>query len=145
MHSFIIEIINEEPRGGLDKKSKSIRLSNNKLTCIEGFDSVLHHIMHSPQDTVWIDLSFNHLTTIDEILIKYPNVRVLYLHANNITSLSQIDKLSALTHLRNLTLHGNPVEQSKGYRSHIISKLPQLKHLDFSAITKQDRQDCVKK
>jgi Leucine-rich repeat (LRR) protein len=69
----------------------------------------------------------------------------LYLHANAIESLSQIDKLASLQNLRNLTLHGNPVEQAKGYRYHVVSKLPQLKHLDFSAITKQDRATATLK
>ena len=65
---------------------------------------------------------------------------MLYLHGNSIEKISEIDKLSKLHYLRTLTLHGNPIEEDvSGYRQHVISKLPQLKNLDFSAVTKQDR------
>ena len=65
---------------------------------------------------------------------------MLYLHGNSIDKISEIEKLSNLPHLRTLTLHGNPIEEDvSGYRQLVISKLPQLKKFDFSAVTKQDR------
>ena len=75
---------------------------------------------------------------INKDLLNFPNLNTLYLHANHITSLTELDKLSALP-LRTLTVHGNPIEEVKGYRQYAISRLPKLKHLDFCAITKQDR------
>ncbi|KAL2917333.1 hypothetical protein HK105_202997 [Polyrhizophydium stewartii] len=68
-----------------------------------------------------------------------PNLRVLYLHANRIESIAETDKLGLLAHLRNLTLHGNPLESAKAYRFTVLARVPQLRHLDFCAITKQDR------
>ena len=65
---------------------------------------------------------------------------MLYLHGNSIEKIAEIDKLSKLHQLHSLTLHGNPIEEEvSGYRQHVISKLPQLKHFDFSAVTKQDK------
>lgn len=67
-------------------------------------------------------------------------MKVLYLHGNSIDKISEIDKLSSLRSLRTLTLHGNPIEEDvSGYRQYVVSKLPQLKQFDFSAVTKQDR------
>ena len=64
---------------------------------------------------------------------------MLYFHGNNITSLSQVNKLSGLPKLRTLTLHGNPIEIVAGYKQHVLSTLPHLHTFDFSGITKSDR------
>ena len=64
---------------------------------------------------------------------------MIYLHGNNIFNLSNVDKLSALTKLKTLTLHGNPVEGTPGYRCYVISAVPQLKTFDFSGVTKEER------
>ena len=63
----------------------------------------------------------------------------LNLHANKITSLNEIDKLAKLTKLKNLTLHGNPVADLKGYHQYVLAKLPALRHLDFTGVTKGDK------
>ena len=57
--------------------------------------------------------------------------------------MKEIDKLAGLCQLRSLTLHGNPIEDSKDYRNYVINKIPQLEKLDFSKITKADRE-CSK-
>lgn len=103
--------------------------------------STLPKLMSPLSMIVWLDLSFNALSTIDSQLTQFPNLKVLYLHANKIHHLSQLDTLAHLPKLRNLTLHGNPVELVKGYRHHVLAFCSGLKHLDFSAITKQDRRD----
>ena len=64
---------------------------------------------------------------------------MLYLHGNNIYVLTNVDKLVDLRKLKSLTLHGNPVEISPGYRHYIITRLPQLQTFDFSGITKDER------
>lgn len=65
---------------------------------------------------------------------------MLYLHGNNIRRGSEIDKLSELCRLRSLTLHGNPVESLDGYKFYVLTQIPQLMNIDFSAVTKQDRK-----
>jgi Leucine-rich repeat (LRR) protein len=87
----------------------------------------------------WLDVSFNNLEKIDETLLLLLNLKVLYLHANQITNINEMDKLGQLKQLRNLTMHGNPLESTRGYRYLALKKIPQLKHLDFCAITKADR------
>lgn len=120
-------------------RASSIRLSNNHLTGLKGLTETFKLVLAPSEQVLWIDLSFNKLRSLDELVQAYPNLRVLYLHGNKIEHLSQLDKLSNLKELRNLTLHGNPVVDEPNYRFFLLSRLPKLKHLDFSAVTKQDR------
>lgn len=54
--------------------------------------------------------------TIFQVILDYPNLKVLYLHANYIDDIKQIHKLASLPQLKALTLHGNMIEEKKGYR-----------------------------
>ncbi len=64
---------------------------------------------------------------------------MLYLHANNIEKISEVDKLSGLPNLKCLSLHGNPIEVTPGYRHYVLSRVPHLQTFDFSGVTKADR------
>ena len=102
-----------------------------------------------------IDLSFNELTKIDASVIKYPNIKSLYLHGNAIENFNEIKKLKTMNNLRRLTLHGNPIgnilpfylgekktnfsDTLPQYRACVINLLPGLKSFDFSGVTKNDR------
>ena len=68
---------------------------------------------------------------------------MLYLHGNSIMNLAEIDKLALLPNLITLTLHGNPIDNQKGYRQYVLAKLPSLRTLDFSRVTKADRMDAL--
>ncbi|ORY26427.1 hypothetical protein BCR33DRAFT_773773 [Rhizoclosmatium globosum] len=125
---------------GIKSITTAIRLPNNHLETLDNLFTLSAKIVESPLHIAWIDLSFNNLKVIDKELLQFPTLSTLYLHANEISDLSEIDKLVALDRLRTLTLHGNPVENSKGYRQYTISRLITLKHLDFCAITKQDKK-----
>ncbi|XP_078078741.1 leucine-rich repeat-containing protein 51 isoform X3 [Mustelus asterias] len=140
------------PRAGLrpneyteDKKVKScsLRLSHNRLCELSGLDQLIAALFVQPARLFWIDLAFNILTNIDAVLLQCPNLQILRLHANQINELFEVDKLVSLMHLRNLTLHGNPIEQTKGYRSYVVGAIPHLKSLDYSLITKQDRSTAA--
>uniref|UniRef100_UPI00398F4B97 leucine-rich repeat-containing protein 51 n=1 Tax=Pristiophorus japonicus TaxID=55135 RepID=UPI00398F4B97 len=124
-----------------DKKLKScsLRLSNNRLCDLSGLNQLIGILFVEPTRLFWIDLSFNSFPIIDPVLIQCSNLQILNLHGNQISELFQMDKLATLPHMRSLTMHGNPVELMKGYRSYIVGTIPQLKSLDYSFITKQDR------
>ncbi|KAJ3322984.1 Leucine-rich repeat-containing protein 51 [Blyttiomyces sp. JEL0837] len=117
----------------------AIRLPNNKINTMEGLFNTSSKVVENANDIAWIDLSFNNIKTIDKDILNFSKLSTLYLHANEITTLSEIDKLANLENLRTLTLHGNPIENCKGYRQYVVARIPKLKHLDFCAITKQDR------
>lgn len=51
-----------------------------------------------------------------QVLTTFFNLSVLYLHGNSIQRLGEVNKLAVLPRLRSLTLHGNPIEEEKGYR-----------------------------
>ncbi|XP_066555307.1 leucine-rich repeat-containing protein 51 [Amia ocellicauda] len=146
--STMADALSEEPSSGVrpvhqnpDGKfcSKALRLNNNILSELSGFTSTVTALMDDPAQLSWIDLSFNDLSVIDSALTEFKELKVLYLHGNSISKLSEMDKLGALPHLHSVTLHGNPLENEKGYRSYVISTLPHLKSLDFSSVTRQER------
>lgn len=72
-------------------------LQNNQIrklagdTEIDGLFNVLTDVMwKSPVNLTWIDLSYNYLVTIDEEILKFPNLQNLYLQYNYIKDLGQI-------------------------------------------------------
>ncbi|KYO49167.1 leucine-rich repeat-containing protein 51 isoform X2 [Alligator mississippiensis] len=150
--SFLQDLQTEEPRASPRTipcsargrmLTRAVRLNNNTLNELTDLGPALELLLENPEELSWLDLSFNDLPTIDPILTTYRNLHCLQLHANSIQGLGEVDKLAVLPHLRSLTLHGNPIEEEKGYRSYVLSTLPQLKSFDFSAVTKQDRSTAA--
>ena len=45
-----------------------------------------------------------------QCLLDLELLQILYLHANKISDITEVHKLSALEHLKKLTLHGNDIE-----------------------------------
>uniref|UniRef100_A0A673BCQ7 Leucine-rich repeat-containing protein 51 n=1 Tax=Sphaeramia orbicularis TaxID=375764 RepID=A0A673BCQ7_9TELE len=119
--------------------SRSLRLSNNSISGLNDLQMTLSHFLAQPSQLAWLDLSFNKISHIDQVLCELHELRVLYLHGNCIFILSEVDRLGALPHLHTLTLHGNDIETNKGYRNHVVSALPHLKMMDFSGVTRQER------
>jgi len=118
----------------------SIRASNNAITDLSGLYASVSSILIQPQSLKWIDLSFNDIKRIGEAFTEMTELKVIYLHANKIESLKELKPLRALTNLRSLTLHGNPIEDKKDYRLYVMHLVPSLNQLDFSPITRQDRE-----
>ena len=71
----------------------------------------MNELFDYPEELAFLDLSFNRLTSIDDVILQYPKLTVLYLHQNKITDLHEVSKLAKLTNLRSLTLNGNPIEE----------------------------------
>lgn len=133
---------------GMDRKSLpkgselnacGVKLSNNRLTNLDGLAEFLEAVLDDPSELRWIDLSHNQLTRIDPVLFDYPKLSCVYLHGNQIASFKEVDKLANLGNLAKLTLHGNPVEELNSYRLHVPVAIPTLRSLDFIGITKLDR------
>ncbi|GFR81807.1 leucine-rich repeat-containing protein 51 [Elysia marginata] len=126
----------------LPEKSQSLclRLNNNDLKDVNNLMTIATSLFESPSNIGWIDLSFNNLVHIDPVLTQFENLKILYLHGNEITDVKEINKLGTISKLWKLTLHGNPMEDVKGYRLYVLSTLPQLLSLDFSRVTKCDRR-----
>lgn len=125
---------------GGKSSGRCLKLNNNNITNLECLMQFAEIKFKDWKSLAWIDLSHNELSKLGPELTEFENLQILYLHGNQIMDPAQIDQLVPLKHLRKLTLHGNPVENAKGYRFLVLSKLPQLQSLDFSCVTKADRK-----
>eukprot|EP00002_Diphylleia_rotans_P021062 TRINITY_DN4095_c0_g1_i2.p1 TRINITY_DN4095_c0_g1~~TRINITY_DN4095_c0_g1_i2.p1 ORF type:complete len:246 (-),score=71.13 TRINITY_DN4095_c0_g1_i2:144-881(-) len=122
----------------------AVRLNNNQLQSWSGLKRAMSEILvDALTNLTWLDLSFNNFVDIDEGILEFTNLRNIHLHCNKISSFAQVEKLGALTHLHSITLHGNPLEQNKQYKTMSIAYIPGLKQLDFSPITKMDRETAM--
>jgi Leucine-rich repeat (LRR) protein len=72
-------------------------------------------------------------------VLEFAGLKSLHMHANRICDLGEIDKLKKLKNLTALTLHGNPCENLPCFRHYVLSKLTNLKHLNFSGVSKADK------
>lgn len=92
----------ESPSSGTKrsrKEVKAIRLGNNYLSSVEIIHSIPARIDSSK--ILWLDLSFNEISTISEdFALYFPQVTTIYLHANKISKLSEIKKLAKFQNLR---------------------------------------------
>ncbi|GFN87130.1 U2 small nuclear ribonucleoprotein a'-like [Plakobranchus ocellatus] len=90
-------------------------------------------------------LSNNRIVRIAEDLQEnLPSLETLVLINNSLKELSDIDPLSTITTLKNLSLLGNPVFTKKNYRLYVIYKIPSLKVLDFRKIKLRERETASK-
>lgn len=80
-----------------------------------------------------------YLYCLQEIL-HFSNLMILYMHGNHLRNMEELSKLKPLLKLRTLTLHGNPISRINHYRQYVVHFLPQIRSLDFSLITHQDRK-----
>ena len=48
---------------------------------------VLEAVMYHSKNLLWLDISYNYLTTIDEDILEFPELKTLYLHGNYIQNL----------------------------------------------------------
>ncbi|KAB5550084.1 hypothetical protein PHYPO_G00049650 [Pangasianodon hypophthalmus] len=142
------DVLSEEPNKGVHTPwrnsegkfaSRVLRLNNNLLSNMNGLTETLSALFTEPKRLAWLDLSFNDITHIHPVLTELVELRVLYLHGNSVCNFSEVDKLGALPLLHTITLHGNIIETEHGYRNYVITALPHLKMMDFSAVTKQER------
>lgn len=116
-------------RGKNDRKylTRSIWLNNNKLTTTKDMDVLVDSVLEQPEKLGWIDFSFNNITTIDAAsILKYPNLKIVYFHGNQITDIEEVFKLRNLKQLRSVTFHGNPISERPQYRAYVIAVLPQV-------------------
>uniref|UniRef100_K3WS55 U2A'/phosphoprotein 32 family A C-terminal domain-containing protein n=1 Tax=Globisporangium ultimum (strain ATCC 200006 / CBS 805.95 / DAOM BR144) TaxID=431595 RepID=K3WS55_GLOUD len=122
--------------------SSSLRVNNNKITSLDGMDDALSAVFDDPSALQWIDLSGNALAKIArDTFAPYKGIFTLHLHGNKLQRYADIDNLAlCLPMLHSLTLHGNPLDQKKHYRNYVIASFPTLMQLDFSSVTKGDRE-----
>lgn len=120
--------------------SLSLKLGYNALTEVTGIYEWASDIFLQPELLSSLDISFNCLSHIPDEILKFVGLKCLYLHGNKIKGIEEVDKLNTLTKLTSLSLHGNPIELLPGFRLYVIKRIPYLKQLNFSAISKADHR-----
>ena len=78
------EVVERREDAGPRGITTAIRLCNNELSHLGGLEEALAEVLDEPSELKWIDLSFNALDDIDEVLTFFPHLTTLYLHGNNI-------------------------------------------------------------
>ncbi|XP_018562248.1 leucine-rich repeat-containing protein 51-like [Anoplophora glabripennis] len=130
------------PDRGIEKKkflTRSIWLNNNRLTNTKNVDQFAQSVLEYPDELGWIDFSFNFITEIDECILKFKKLKILYFHGNCISDLDEVFKLRPLMELRSITFHGNPIANHPRYRNYIVAVLPQIANLDFTPIVRNEK------
>ena len=129
------------------KYCNAFNVSNNKLTTIEGIQTVLEALLpeltfpsklSKVQLIQWIDISRNKLTSIHKDICELPYLKILYVHGNNIQEIEKVTALGNCKSLTALTLYGNPMDHIKGYRNFIIEMCPLLEKLDGAVISEKE-------
>lgn len=86
---------------------------------------------------------YKHIINIFQELLKFKNLKILYLHGNSIQNISEVKKLKTLKNLIRLTLHGNPIDSIPQYRSLVIHLVPQLVTLDFAPVVTSEHNSVA--
>ena len=90
-----------------------------------------------------LSLSVNHITTLKDFA-ACPKLTELYLRKNAISDLSEVQYLTPLKQLRVLWLWDNPCAETPNYRLIVIHHLPHLVKLDNTEITAEERETARK-
>lgn len=89
-------------------------------------------------------LAHNHVQRIESgLALSLPNLRTLILTSNRIDTLDDLNlsELGKLHSLENLSVLSNPVVSVPGFRESVIYALSSLKVLNFSKVSKSERED----
>jgi len=150
-----IHKIDDGKVGGPKRKIKYVNYTNaiilhsNQIRSFEKVDYTLNTILpdidffampnRNKLDLIqWIDISHNKIEEIHPDLLNLKFLKILYCHANHIKEIEKIMILRNSQSLLNLTLHGNPIEQIKGYRQFVVEIVPSLEKLDFTLVSEKE-------
>ncbi|XP_014211045.1 leucine-rich repeat-containing protein 51 [Copidosoma floridanum] len=123
--------------------TSTLWLSNNLFASTAKLEDLANNFLEKPLDLRWLDLSYNRIHNLDDDLVKFKSLKILYLHGNAINDMKSIVKLRYLPNLRSLTLYGNPIEKSPCYRRYVVAILPHISNLDFSPVIDTEKKRAL--
>jgi len=113
----------------------TIDLSDNEIRKLESM-AVLPRIK-------MLLLSNNRVTRIQTDLTRaWPNLETLILSNNQMGTLKELEALAGLPSLSMLSLVDNPVTKQQHYRAFVISRLPNLRVLDYKKVKPKERDEA---
>jgi hypothetical protein len=124
-------------------RSKCDKLSSVKNLNLWGSDIDDVRILREMPNVEVLSLSVNKITSLKEFA-HCTKLTELYLRKNAVSELTEVKYLQNLGNLRVLWLWDNPCAENSNYREYIIKTLPYLQKLDNTAITPEERQLSLK-
>lgn len=107
-----------------------IDLSNNLLESLEDIESV--------SELKVMNASYNMIRRVADLHFLD---QLMYLDLSN-NCLEELDPEVLPSQLSFLKLQGNPICKQEGYRPRFVRELANLKKIDDTFVTKQERRDC---
>ena len=155
-----VDLINGSPFYMNPLKERELDLRGNEITVIEnlgvtndGFDAIdltdneITRLENFPllKRLTTLLLANNRITHISTTLgEQLPNLRVLSLANNRLTTAQDIEALVGLKRLEHLSLVDNPITKLPNYRLFVIHTLPQVRVLDGFKVRQKERHDAEK-
>ncbi|KAK3599139.1 hypothetical protein CHS0354_016402 [Potamilus streckersoni] len=112
---------------------KNLFLAANTLKQLEGLQRLTK--------LTTLHLRENQLEKLDGFSEEIQSLQYINLRANNISAVSEVEKLACLPKLRALTLLENAIAEEDEYRIDVIIVLPKLERLDKDEFTEDERNE----
>ncbi|XP_037080317.1 uncharacterized protein LOC119101142 isoform X2 [Pollicipes pollicipes] len=123
-------------------RSRGAELNSiRKLNCWGSEISDVSVVRKLPNIEV-LALSVNNITTLVDFQYCH-NLSELYIRQNNITDLNEVVYLKELPKLKALWLADNPCAQREGYRLALLRTLPHLQKLDNTTVESEEVQKAM--
>ncbi|EAS05063.2 hypothetical protein TTHERM_01299690 (macronuclear) [Tetrahymena thermophila SB210] len=118
-----------------------------KLLILAGTDLKIAELQQINQcvNLMKLDISSNHLQLLPPNIdfSKFSNLRLLYLHNNNLSDMESLNQIFKCKQVVYLTLFRNPLSELNSIRHYIINQMPSLKCLDFNYVLDEERSDIL--
>jgi len=136
----------------LDLRGNKIAMLENLAATQDQFDSIdlseneirkLECLAVLPRLKMLL-LSNNRVTRLaDDLGAAFPNLETLVLSNNQIGTLKELDALAGLPSVEMLSLVDNAVTKQQHYRAFVISRMPNLRVLDYKKVKPAEREAAV--
>jgi len=142
---------------GMLKSCKHLRLSTNSIDKIANLSMLpnltvlsmgrnqlksLAGVADVSETLVQLWVSYNKIASLSEVA-KLPKLEVLFMSNNLVSSMGEVDRLSALPKLRDVNLINNPVSTGEeNWRLQILKRLPALKIIDGALVEDEERENA---
>ena len=114
------------------KALRELDLSKNRIRQLDATSFSNFHVI------TCLRLEDNGLRNLQNVE-KLDRLQSLFVSGNRIPEFWEVDRLSELPHLMEISLMNNPVARKPNYRTAIIKRLPALIVLDGKEITPEER------